>query len=196
MKIKQTRQILSGRHINAYSISYLDRRGAEKEWQMVSRGGDPKCVTGNFDLPDAVVIVPFHTEKQKLVIIKEFRVALGGFQFGFPAGLLDEGESIEEAGRRELREETGLHLNRVLKQSPPIYSSSGLTDEAVSMVFAECSGQASDRGNESSEMITTLFVSPEEAGRLCADPQLKFDVKTWLVLSQYAVYGPRAVQAE
>jgi ADP-ribose pyrophosphatase len=138
---------------------------------------------------DAVVVVPFHRQAQKLVIIREFRIALGGFQYGFPAGLVDKGETIARAGTRELFEETGLAVTRILKQSPPIYSSSGMTDEAVSLLFVECEGTPSNEFNEMSEEIEVILLSREAAKKLISKPGLKFDVKSWMVLSMFADYG-------
>lgn len=189
MKIQNVEKITNCRHLNLYKISYINKNGVEKLWHIASRSDKPKCLTGKFDMPDAVVIVPFHKKKDKLVIIKEFRVPLGGYQYGFPAGLVDEGETIQQTCIRELKEETGLNLTRIKKISPPVYSSSGMTDESVSMVYAECDGTPSNKGNEASEDITTIFVSPSKASELCKDSKIKLDVKTWLVLSSFAENG-------
>jgi len=189
LKIKSVVKITDYPHLNLFDISYGDNRGREKIWRVASRKDALKCVTGCFDPPDAVVIVPFHAEKRKLVIIREFRVPLGDFQYGFPAGLVDPGESVETSARRELAEETGLTVTRIRRVSPPIYSSSGLTDESIAMVYADCAGESSRMGNTNSEDIETLLVSPEEARILCGDVQIKCDVKTWLVLSFYAETG-------
>ena len=186
MKIKKVNKITDNAHLNLFQIAYLDRNGNDKNWQLASRLAQPKCVTGEFSTPDAVVIAPFHKKKNKLVVIKEFRVPLGGYQYGFPAGLVDEGETLEEASRRELKEETGLTLRHINHISPPLYSSSGMTDESISMVFAECDGEPSNRLNESSEDITVIFISPAEALQMINQPELKFDVKTWLVLAAYS----------
>ncbi|MCP4751921.1 MAG: NUDIX hydrolase [Proteobacteria bacterium] len=186
MKISDVKRVTDYKHLNMFEISYLDRKGKKRSWQLASRSWQPKCVTGEFDQPDAVVIVPFHIVKNRLVLIEEFRVPLGDYQYGFPAGLVDEGETAQEACRRELKEETGLDVSRFLRTSPPVYSSSGMTDESVSMVFVECEGEPSNQYNESSEDITVVLVSPSEAGELCGDASLKIDVKTWLVLSSFA----------
>jgi len=189
MKIQNVEKITDCRHLNLYEISYINQNGLEKLWHIASRADKPKCVTKQFDMPDAVVIVPFHKEKNKLVIIKEFRVPLGDYQYGFPAGLVDEGETIQQTCARELKEETGLNVTRIKKISPPVYSSSGMTDESVSMVYVECDGTPSNKGNTGSEDITTIFVSPLKASELCKDSKIKLDVKTWLVLLSFAESG-------
>jgi ADP-ribose pyrophosphatase len=189
MKIQSVRKITLGPHVNLFEISYQDTKGQHRSWRIASRRDEPKCANGRFDLPDAVVIVPYHIDTKKLVIIREFRVPLGHYQYGFPAGLVDPGETIEETTARELYEETGLSINRIMRISPPIYSSSGLTDESISLVYVECQGKPSRHANASSEEIHTLLVSPRNAAELCGQKDLKFDAKTWLVLSEYARTG-------
>jgi len=135
------------------------------------------------------VIVPFHVKEKKLVIIKEFRVCLGGYQFGFPAGLVDTGETIIQAGKRELYEETGLSVTKVLKKSPAVFSSSGMTDESVSLLFVECQGETTNRFNEASEEIETIMFSKNQAADLLSAPDIKFDVKSWIILNTFASCG-------
>jgi len=189
MKIISAKKLTDLKWVNMFDVSYRDKNGRSKQWQVATRAQEPKCVSGRFTVPDAVVIVPFHTSEQKIAITREYRVALADFEYGFPAGLIDEGESIEQAVRRELKEETGLTLTRVLNTSPPIYSSAGMTDESVAMVTIECDGRPSSAGNKASESIKVEFASPSQAARLCADPALKFDAKAWLVLSHYSQTG-------
>jgi len=189
LKVTGVKKVTEYRFLNMFEINYRDKTGQDRTWQLASRGREPKCVSENFGTADAVVIVPYHTREKKLVIINEFRVPLGDYQHGFPAGLIDEGESLEKSVERELKEETGLQLAKILKISPPIFSSSGLTDESISMVYVECEGEISDQYNTANEDITAMYVSPEEAQKLCDDVSLKFDVKTWLVLSVFAKNG-------
>ena len=189
MKIQNVEKITDCRHLNLYEIVYINQNGTERLWQFTTRADQPKCVTGQFDMPDAVVIIPFYKKKDKLVIIKEFRVPLGGYQYGFPAGLVDKGETIQQTCIRELKEETGLSVTRIIKSSPPVFSSSGISDESVSMIYVECDGTPSNKGNEGSEDITTIFVTQAEASELCKNSKIKLDVKTWLVLFSFAENG-------
>jgi ADP-ribose pyrophosphatase len=189
MKIINAQKLTKLKWLNMFDVSYRDKNGRSKQWQVATRGGQPKCISGRFAEPDAVVIVPFHISENKIVITREYRVALADMEYGFPAGLIDEDESIEQAVRRELKEETGLDLTRVINTSPPLYSSAGMTDESVAMVTIECDGRPSTAGNTASESIEVEMVSPLQAARLCADPALKFDAKAWLVLYHYSITG-------
>ena len=189
MKVDKVEKLTDYRHLNLYSIRYTDRADNARMWYLASRSDPPKCAGGRFDDPDAVIIVALHKRRSKLVVIREYRVPLAGYQYGFPAGLVDAGETIEAACRRELYEETGLSIDKVIKSSPPVYSSSGMTDESVSLVYVECSGEISNAGNSSSEDIHPFLVSPEEALSLCRQPDYPVDVKTWLVLSAFGETG-------
>ena len=189
MKIIDSKKLTNLNWLNLFNVSYVDKKGNHRIWQVASRVKKPKSVTKDFVKPDAVVMVPVHKSKNKMVITKEYRVPLSDIEYGFPAGLIDEGETVQQAARRELKEETGLDLTRIIRISPCIYSSAGMTDESVSMVYIECDGDPSNHRNEESENIEVLFVSRKEALRLCNDSSLKFDAKAWIVLINFAEFG-------
>ena len=189
MKIKGAQKLTNSKWLNMFEVAYVDKRGRDRIWQVASRSKQPKCITGKFGLPDAVIIVPFHIVENKLVITREYRIPLADYEYGFPAGLIDEGETIEQAARRELKEETGLDVTRVTGISPSIYSTAGMSDESVAMVYVECDGHPSTAQNAGSEVIEVELISQSQAFRLCRNPELKFDAKAWLVLSGFAEHG-------
>jgi ADP-ribose pyrophosphatase len=189
MKIKKAQKLTHQKWLNLFDVTFTDKNRKEKSWQLATREDQPKCISGDFEKPDAVVIVAFHIDQEKVVITKEYRVPIGDFEYGFPAGLVDAGETVQEAARRELHEETGLTITRFIKISQPIYSSAGMTDESVAMVHVECDGMPSVEENADSELIEVMLVSPSEASGLCEDANLKFDAKAWLVLSRFAETG-------
>lgn len=189
MKIIDSTIVNKSKFVNVVAVNYEDQRGNLKQWHMVSRTEPPKCITGGIDHPDAAIIVPFHRQAGKLVVIKEFRVPVGGYQFGFPAGLLDPGEALAAAAGRELHEETGLDLVRVYRRSPAIFSSAGITDEAIAMVFAEVEGNPDTRRNEDSEDIEVFMMDRDAVGGLLQRTDIVFGARAWLVMDAYVRMG-------
>ncbi len=56
--------------------------------------------------PDAVIIFPL-TTRGEVVLVRQYRPPIKRIELGLPAGLVEEDEDPEKAGRRELLEETG-----------------------------------------------------------------------------------------
>lgn len=189
MKILEAAIVTKLKFVTLFAVSYLDRKASTRGWYMVSRCEQPKCITGKIRQPDATIIVPYHREQQKLVVIKEFRVPVGDFMFGFPAGLIDPGEDMAVTAGRELHEETGLDLVRVYRHSPAIFSSAGITDEAISMVFAEVTGTPSIRHNSDSEDIAIYLMDRKEVRDLLAKTDIVFGARAWLAMDAYVRMG-------
>ena len=56
--------------------------------------------------PDTVAIVAIDQDLN-ILLVRQYRYAISKYALEIPAGLVDKGETAEEAARRELREETG-----------------------------------------------------------------------------------------
>ena len=125
---------------------------------------------------DAVCIVPELPDGSYLMI-KEFRYPVNGVFAAFPAGLIDEGEDIATTVDRELREETGYRLRKDIDQpiralAQPGFSSVGMTDENVLVVFAKVD-KAGDAHPESNELIES-FILPGDSIRNFLDTTTYF----------------------
>jgi ADP-ribose pyrophosphatase len=97
-------------------------------WEYVSRKG----VTG------IIALVPI-TDDGKIVLVEQMRPPVGAPVIELPAGLAGDGrhatETLEEAARRELKEETG-YAAETLEYVGGGASSAGLCDELISMFVA------------------------------------------------------------
>lgn len=154
-----------GKHLNMFK--------SESGWEFASRKKIP-CINGNFDI-DAVVIVPILIQdgKVQLVINNEWREPMQRWVLGLPAGLVDSGESWRQAAMRELKEETGLDTNYIFHITPSLWSSEGMTDESVKVVYLQCSGDISKEFHQDGEKIATMAITRDEADRLIDFPMGK-----------------------
>jgi ADP-ribose pyrophosphatase len=84
----------------------------------------------------SVVLVPV-PEPGKVILIRQYRYAVNTFLWELPAGSVDEGESPEDAARRECHEEIGLVPSTVVRLTA-MYPTPGYCDEE--MVFFRVSG--------------------------------------------------------
>lgn len=173
--------------LNLYNIAYRLPDGSKHNWQMASRKNNP---VKDVKSPDAVYIIPIISTKSgnKLVVTKEFRVPLWDIEYGFPAGLVDQGEDITGTAKRELKEETGLDLISIDHISKPVYSSAGMTDESCVMVFCRASGTVSSEHLEGTEQIETVLMDIDDVNELLASDK-KMSSKAWGVFYHYSKLG-------
>jgi ADP-ribose pyrophosphatase len=79
--------------------------------------------------PGAAAVVPLK-EDGKVILIRQFRHAAGGFIYEIPAGKLHQGEDPTVCAARELEEEVGHRAGR-LDLLSSIFTAPGFTDEVI-----------------------------------------------------------------
>jgi ADP-ribose pyrophosphatase len=84
----------------------------------------------------SVVLVPV-PEPGRVILVKQYRYAVNSHLWELAAGSVDEGETPEQAARRECHEEIGLVPQTIVRLSA-MYPTPGYCDEE--MVFFRCSG--------------------------------------------------------
>ena len=163
IKVSTPKKLTDFKWLNLFGVDYTTEEGKTGNWTFASRKNQPCADASGLIQADAVVIIPLLKDgrKRKLVTIKEFRIPLGNFEHSFPAGLYDQNETAKAVASRELKEETGLKLTKVLYVGPACVSSAGLSDESVVYVVCECTGEVSTDGNEGTEDIAVDILDLE-----------------------------------
>ncbi|KAK1837079.1 NUDIX hydrolase domain-like protein [Podospora conica] len=110
--------------------TYLDPKGVERTWESAERSTRPK--DSDIDGVGIVAILDKETGPE-IVLQKQFRPPLDKVVIEIPAGLIDEGETAEQAAIRELKEETG-YVAEVIETSPVMFNDPGFCNTNLKMV--------------------------------------------------------------
>lgn len=168
MKFQSIQKIHSGSFIHRYDITYETGEGDEKVYEMISR--DPAIRTQEQlqkREPDAVVLIMHDESGERILLNREFRMALGDWVYNFPAGLIDPGETPEQSAARELREETGLELLSIRDRMALSYSAVGFSNESNICLVGTAAG-AFQKSTSAVEEIKAGWYSKEEIKKLLA----------------------------
>jgi 8-oxo-dGTP pyrophosphatase MutT (NUDIX family) len=108
------------------------------------------------------------TAQDELVLVRQFRPGLGAVHFEIPAGVVDEGEEVGVAARRELREETGYAGGR-WSLLTRLSANPALQDNWTTTYLAEGVERAGEPAPEATEDLRVHLVPVAEAARLIDD---------------------------
>jgi nudix-type nucleoside diphosphatase (YffH/AdpP family) len=120
---------------------------------------------------NSVAVLTFNRYINKLILISQFRYPTykngHGWTVEAIAGIIDAGETPEDAARREVQEETGLIISS-LEHITTFYPSPGGSSEQIYLYYSEVSGEStminhpSGMVNEGEDIIS-LEISLEDA---------------------------------
>lgn len=165
-----TTKAYNGNHLDIFIDTYI-KGDKIINWERCSRKNKT----------NAVMIVAKHIQSNKIVMISEFRIPINAREIGFPAGLIDENENIEDTIKREMMEETGLNVINITKISPCVYNSSGMTDEGVHIAYVEVDGTISKKHLQNNEDIETFLVDKNEIEKMLENKDLVWGAKAWII---------------
>ena len=111
-----TRNIYKGRIVNLNLETVTLPNGATVELEIIHH-------------PGAAAVVPMKDDRT-VILIRQYRHAVGGYIYEIPAGKLHPGEDPRECAQRELEEEIGYKAGR-LDQVTSAYTTPGFTDEVI-----------------------------------------------------------------
>ncbi|KAG0205499.1 nudix hydrolase-like protein [Mortierella sp. GBA30] len=156
VKVTSDNKIGNGRWLSLHEVKFTDPSGAVQGWEVCRRvkpastqqEANPDALS-----VDAVDIVPIIKNESghatHVVLVVQYRPALGAYAMEFPSGLIDAGELPVQAALRELEEETGFgddsgYLVKVVKISEPIAYEPGLTGSCSRVVIVEIAMEEND----------------------------------------------------
>lgn len=178
MEITQIIRQTQNKFLNMFEYRGKNKVGRDFRYFVASRAErdeDLKAVSQDSS-PDGVIIYALYGEKRdRVALIRQYRIPLGDYLYEFPAGLVEKGEDYREAAVREMHEETGLTLTPIQADSMfenARFTTAGLTDECCCMVYGYASGEPSRKYLEEGEDIQIILADRTEIRRILREEKV------------------------
>lgn len=192
MRLLEIHRAYEGNFISTYVLKYLTDKGI-KRYEMNSRqgtrhfGGELTPETLGNSNPTSITLICFNKSRDKVLILTEFRLGINKFVHNFVTGFIDEGETIEQAAARELKEETDLDLISIDEVLPPDYICAPICDDKTSLVVCTADGipkHIVDSNEDTNPMWVDKHKAKEilRAGKFSCSGRVSTFLYTWAVL--------------
>ena len=119
-----------------------------------------------YNASDVVIVVPF-LDRQRLLMIRQFRYPIGKVLLEFPAGHVDNGEDPADTVKRELEEETGYSAKKV-EYVYSYHPSVSRTKQSVHVFRATGLARTGATNHDSGEQISIEKVTIKQLRQLIA----------------------------
>ncbi|PYE51702.1 NUDIX hydrolase [Paenibacillus barcinonensis] len=133
--------------------------------------------------PGAVAVLALKGDR--MLVVDQYRQAMGRTEVEIPAGKLDPGEKPEVAAARELKEETG-YTAQSLRHLRSFYTSPGFADEIIHLYIAE-ELEAGNMALDEDEFLEVSEITLEEAYKLMDENRIS-DAKTMMAVYAWDIY--------
>ncbi|KAH7126374.1 NUDIX hydrolase domain-like protein [Dactylonectria estremocensis] len=134
--------------------TYQDPNGVTRTWESAERRTRPK--DADIDGVGIVAILDKPTGKE-IILQKQYRPPINMVTIEVPAGLIDAGETAEQAAVRELKEETG-YVGVVTETSPIMYNDPGFCNTNLRMVHVSIDMSLPENQNPKPELEENEFI--------------------------------------
>lgn len=152
--------------VHVASVAYKNEDGNKKIVPVFSRRPIEKEADLEGYVAGVAVIVIDDSDKNdlKLLLTKEFRLAVNREVIGIPTGIPNKGESVLDAAAREVKEETGLTVIPQA-QSNPLYINPAESNEMIIVVEAHIPATESKeikKSDNANEEVNAFWAGKKE----------------------------------
>ena len=177
MKLLSSEKLLETSIFTVTQDHALDPDGFEIKRAIVQHAG-------------SAVVMPID-EKGRILLVRQYRLPARAFMWEIPAGRVDKGETVLQAAKRELREETGLKAKKWTKLAS-FFVSPGFLAEKMTIFIAEDLKQGDQEPMED-ERIEMQWVGSKALDELVSTGKIQ-DAKTMIGFLAWKRYhaGKRA----
>jgi ADP-ribose pyrophosphatase len=177
-KISKIIQKTNTRFLNFFELETVKKTGEACRYFLASRAKtieDLEINRGETRADGVAMYVLCGEKHDRVLLIRQFRWAIGSYVYEFPAGLVEDGEDVKEAAIREVYEETGLSMTP-LDVDPmftrPVYMTDGRTDEACALVYGYGEGDIRNQHLEDTEEIEVVLADRDEVRRILKEERI------------------------
>jgi 8-oxo-dGTP pyrophosphatase MutT (NUDIX family) len=190
-RVLSSQVIASTRWLKLESMKYRDPVGGERDWDTVSRS----TRSGAVDAVEICALARSATKATSVLIVKQYRPPVDAWSVEFPAGLVDAGETPEQAALRELREETG-YRGAVVSLSPAVSYEPGMSRCMMHFVTVDIDLDHADNATPKPELEDGEFIETEwvpvhalqkRLHALAAEPRTIVEGKVFTFASGFAL---------
>lgn len=165
MKLIDFKKVKDGKFIKNYELKYLNNEGKEKIFEIISHN-DYESASEIGQKSSGVSIVALDESLEEMLILKEFRMGVNKQIYNLCAGRMEKGETPEDCIKRELLEESGLELKRVVRILPPSFAAVALSDIKNQIAIVVVKGIPTGKNASANEWIVPDMYSKSEALKL------------------------------
>lgn len=185
-------QMTDNPYLNMYHIDAVAKSGKKFDYYFASRNSADTIKHKTHSMTPEGIAIYAVTGEDKLVLVRQYRYPVNDMLYELPAGLVDKGETPEEAAVREMKEETGLTLTITQQGNPnlrrPFFLAQGLTDETGAMIFGTATGSISQEQLEDSEELQVILADKTEVRRILGEERTT--IRAAFMMLQYLQSEP------
>lgn len=154
MRLLRLEKTGDGRFLKSYVLVYENKDGKEKRYEIVSHN--------ELESPDSlgqktsgVSMCGF--SEDKMLLLREFRMGVNKYIYNLCSGIIEPGEDLSAAMNRELYEETGLSIKRIIEVMPPAYAAVAISDIKTQVALIEVQGNIESHGSANEDIKASLY---------------------------------------